>query len=187
MKLIGLSLVSLALFFTFAQAQTQVTIGHITIVDTPGITQRELNRISHEVEGRTCSTKDAGRFIEEQVLEAFQARGYFRAAVLEPRLKPSRDGKADANVVVEPGAQYWLHDLEVRFAGQPVLSKTELAPLIAAHAGTIFNVRTLQQTIENLRNYYDAHSFLGTAIWPQSVVDDQKHEITIALQIHPQN
>ncbi len=139
------SIALLVSLFAIAQTQPQVTIGHIAIVDTPGMSERELKQIAHEVEGRTCATKDAGRFIEEQVLEAFQARGYFRAAVLEPRLKPSRGGKADANVVVEPGLPYLLAEVQFRFSGQPVLSKTDLGPLIAVHAGDLFNTREVRR------------------------------------------
>jgi hypothetical protein len=109
MKGYGLTITFLLLStYVLSQAQPPVTIGHIAIVDTPGISEHELNQIAHEVEGKTCTTNYAEGFIADQVLEAFQARGYFRATVVEPKLKPSKNGKADANVVVVPGVQYRL-------------------------------------------------------------------------------
>ncbi len=178
---------SLALFFTLLRAQAQVTIGHIAIVDTPGISEHELIKIAKEVDGKTCTTTDAADCIEDRILDQFQQRGYFRAAVLEPRLKPSTSvGTVDANVVVEPGVQYRLANLEFRFSGQPVLSKTDLSPLVTIHAGDLFNTREVRQTLKNVRKYYVARGYSRVAVVPQTIVDDERKEITLSLEIRPE-
>ena len=183
------AVLSLTLVFslcTAAQTQPQVTIGHIAIVDTPGISEHELKKIAKEVEGKTCSTTDAADCIEDRILDQFQQRGYFRAAVLEPRLKPFPSaGTVEANVVVEPGAQYLLAELQFRFSGQPVLSKDDLAPLVTIHAGDLFDTGKVRRTLENLRKYYLARGYSKVAIVPQAVVNDEKKEITLSLTVQP--
>ena len=186
MKLTGLSTVSLALFFTFAQTQAQVTIGHITIVDAPGIRQQELDKIAHEVEGRTSVTNFARGFIADEVLEAFHARGYFRATVVEPELKPSTAGRTDADVAVIPGPQYLTRDIEFRFGGQPVLLKAGVLPLVVTHAGTVFNIRDVRKTAEDLQQYYVEHGYPKAVVMPQMIVNDYEHLITVEFDIQPQ-
>jgi len=170
-----------------SQTQPQVTIGHIAIVDTPGISEHELNQIAKEVEGKTCVTNDVAGCIGERVCDQFQQRGYFRAAVQEPRLKPSSGaGKVEANVVVEPGAQYHLANIEFRFSSQPVLSKDDLAPLVTVRPGMLFDTGKVRRTLENLRNYYVARGYSKVAVVPQAVVNDEKKEITLSLTVQPE-
>jgi outer membrane protein assembly factor BamA len=174
-------------FFAFAQTQPQVTIGHIAIVDTPGISEHELKKIAKEVEGKTCSTGDAADCIEERILDQFQQRGYFKAAVLEPRLKSSSSvGKVEANVVVEPGAQYHLASLEFRFSSPPTLSKDDLAPLVTVRPGMLFDTGEVRRTLENLRKYYVSRGYSKVAVVPQTRVNDEKREITLSLEIQPE-
>ena len=173
--------------FAFAQTQPQVTIGHIAIVDTPGMSEHELNQIAKEVEGKTCTTNDAADCIGERVRDQFQQRGYFKALVLKPRLKPRAiAGIVDANVVVEPGLQYLLAEIQFRFGGQPTLSKTELNPLITAHPGMIFNTREVRKTLENLRECYVSRGYPKVAIVPEPQVNDQTGKVSLILNIQPE-
>ena len=182
-----LSLTLLVSLCALAQTPPQVTIGHIAIVDTPGISEHELKKIAKEVEGKTCSTTDAADCIEDRILDQFQQRGYFRAAVLEPRLKPSTSvGTVEANVVVEPGLQYLLAEVQFRFSGQPVLSKDDLVPLVTIHAGDLFDTGEVRRTLENLRRYYLARGHANVAVVPQTIVNDEKREITLLLTVQPQ-
>lgn len=168
-----------------AQGQPQVIIGHIAIVDTPGISEHELEKIAHEVEGKACTQDSATQCIGERVRNAFQERGYFKAAVLEPRLKPSTSaGKAEANVVVEPGVQYRLAKFEL--IGKPIFSPSELAPAITVHTGTIFNIRDVRETMENLRQYYISRGYSKIYMVPSTQVNDQKGEITVSLDVQPE-
>jgi outer membrane protein assembly factor BamA len=174
--------------YMLSQAQPQVTIGHIAIVDTPGISEHELNQIAKEVQGKTCTTTDVADCIGERVRDQFQQRGYFKAAVLEPRLKPRANaGIVDANVVVEPGLQYLLAELQFRFSGQPVLSKTDLAPLVTVHTGDLFNTREVRRTMENLRKYYVSRGYSKVAVGPRTIVNDEKREITLSLKVQPES
>jgi hemolysin activation/secretion protein len=176
-------------FSLFAVAQTQppVTIGHIAIVDTPGISEHELNQIAREVEGMPCVTTNAADCIGERVRDQFQQRGYFKTIVREPRLKPRTSaGIVDANVVVEPGAKYHVANLEFRFSGQPVLSKDDLAPLVTIHAGDLFDTGEVRRTLENLRKYYVARGYAKVAVVPQTIVNDEKREITLSLTVQPE-
>lgn len=188
MKPYGLTITFLLLSTcVLSQAQPQVTIGHIAIVDTPGINEHELNKIAKEVDGKTCTTTGAADCIEDRILDQFQQRGYFKAAVLEPRIKPrASSGIVDANVVVEPGLQYLLAEVRFRFSGQPVLSKTDLSPLVTIHAGDLFNTREVRQTLENVRKYYVARGYSRVAVVPQTIVDDERKEITLSLDVRPQ-
>lgn len=173
-------------FSALAQTQ-QVTIGHIAIVDTPGISEHKLEKIAHEVEGKTCPADDAAGCIGERVRDQFQQRGYFKAAVLEPRVKPRTSaGIVDANVVVEPGLQYWLADVQLRFSGQPVLSKAELAPLVTIHAGTLFNIREARKTMENVRRYYTSRGYSKVAVVPEPQFNDQTGKVSLILNIEPE-
>jgi hemolysin activation/secretion protein len=178
-----------ALLFSFsalAQNQPQVTIGHVAIVDTPGISEHELNQIAKQVEGKSCTTTDAADCIGERVRDQFQQRGYFKAIVQEPRLKPfTNSGKVDANVVVIPGMQYMLGDMEFQFTGVPSLSKTELAPLITAHSGMLFDIARVRRTLENLRAYYQSRGYANVAIVPTTQVNDEKREVFLTLDIQP--
>ncbi len=170
--------------FALAQTQPQVTIGHVAIVDTPGISEHELNKIAKEVEGKTCSSNDAADCIGERVRDQFQQRGYFKAAVQEPRLKPSTN--SGESVVVEPGAQYHLANIEFRFSGQPVLSKDDLAPLVTVRPGMLFDTGKVRRTLENLRNDYIGRGYSKVAVVPQAVVNDEKKEITLSLTVQPE-
>jgi len=166
--------------------QSQVTIGHIAIVDTPEIREHELDQIAHEVEGKACPATKLEDCIMERVRNAFQERGYFKAAVLEPRLKPSMTaGKADANVVVEPGLQYLLAEVQFRFSSQPALSKADLESLITAHPGTIFNIRDVRQTMENVRSYYQSRGYANAAVVVDTHVNDEKRELSLTLEVQP--
>ena len=187
MKPYGLTITFLLLSTcVLSQAQPPVTIGHIAIVDTPGISEQELNQIAKEVEGKPCVTTDAAGCIEERVRDQFQQRGYFKAAVLEPRDQASTSaGIVDANVVVEPGLQYRLGDLELKFTGVPGLSKTDLAPLIMAQSGKILNIQELRQTLWNLRRYYRSRGYRNVAIVPITQVNDEKREVSVTLDIQP--
>ncbi len=187
MKPYGLTITFLLLSTcVLSQAQPPVTIGHIAIVDTPGISEHELNQIAKEVEGKPCVTTDAADCIGERVRDQFQQRGYFKAIVQEPRLKPRTSaGIVDANVVVEPGLQYRLGDLELKFTGVPGLSKTDLAPLIMAQSGKILNIQELRQTLWNLRRYYRSRGYKNVAIVPITQVNDEKREVFVTLDIQP--
>lgn len=182
------SAVSLTLLVSLcivAQTQPQVTIGHIAIVDTPGISEQVLSQIAHEVEGKTCTQNSAAQCIGERVRNAFQERGYFKAAVLEPRLKPSTTvGKVEANVVVEPGVQYRLAKFEL--TGKPVFSVSELAPSITLHTGTIFNIREVRTTMENLRQYYVSRGYTNISMVPDVQVNEHTRELSIMLDIQPE-
>jgi outer membrane translocation and assembly module TamA len=181
----AVSLTLLVSFCTVAQTQPQVTIGHIAIVDTPGISQDELNQIADEVEGKTCTADKSAQCIGERVRNAFQERGYFKASVLEPRVKPStRAGKVEANVVVDPGALYRVAKFEL--GGKPIFSPSELAPSITVHTGTIFNIREVRETMENLRHYYVSRGYSKISMIADTQVDEQTHELSITLDIQPE-
>jgi outer membrane protein assembly factor BamA len=86
--------------------------------------------------------------------------------------------------VVEPGVQYRLANLELR--GDRIFSLNDLAPLITVHTGALFNTGEVRQTMENLRKYYVARGYSRFAAVPQTIVNEEKREITLSLEVQPE-
>ena len=80
MKPYGLTITFLLLSTcVLSQAQPPVIIGHIAIVDTPGISEHELNQIAKEVEGKPCVTTDAAGLYRGARPRSVPAAGIFQS------------------------------------------------------------------------------------------------------------
>ena len=87
------------------------------------------------------------------------------------------NGNVEAKVIVEPGSQYRLRELQFKFGGRPILSKTELAPLITGGSGKILNIQEMRQTLENLPRYYVSHGYPNVTMVPETRSNDQKRNL----------
>ncbi len=119
------------------------------------------------------------------VRDSFQERGYFKVIVSHVNMKPEvTNGQVSAVVTVDPGARYRLGKVEL--TGKPIFSQAELAPSITVHSGTIFNIREMRETLENLRRYYASRGYANVSIVPDTMLNERARAISVALDIDPE-
>ncbi len=142
-------------------------------------------------------TYDATKLNEdtERIRMAYQAKGYFKAIVENPKtqirdtggfhipLVQKGKGKAvDLTIPVEEGALYRLAKIE--FTNNKAIANTKfLRSLFAIKDGDIFNRELIAKGLENLRKAYGEGGYINFTPIPDTKIDEDKKLITLIIDM----
>ena len=188
----------------------KVKVGKIIFQGNKNINKRVLRAamknlkpigIPHSIflEGIFAKTYDATKLEEdtERVRAEYQNRGYFKAAVSDPKtvihdtghkgfhipLVQSGPGKAvDITMPIEEGDQYRLG--KITFKNNKAISNTAaLRSMIPLKDGDIFSREKIAKGLENLRKAYGEFGYINYTGVPQTTFDDEKKLASLEIDI----
>jgi outer membrane protein insertion porin family len=142
-------------------------------------------------------TFDASKLEEdtERVRHAFLDKGYYTAAVEEPKtqirdqgglnwftFRPNKGKRIDILIPIEEGARYRLST--ITFTGNKAVSNVRaLRATFAVKDGDWFNGTLIGKGLENLKKAYGQLGYINFGAIPKPVFDDQKKTVSLDIDI----
>ncbi|MDE3188715.1 MAG: outer membrane protein assembly factor BamA, partial [Acidobacteriota bacterium] len=144
-----------------------------------------------------AKTFDASKLEEdtERVRQAYRDRGYYNAAIEEPKtqirdegglnwftFRPRKGKRIDILMPVEEGARYRLGT--ITFTGNKAVTNTRaLRATFAVKDGDWFNATLIGKGLENLKKAYGQLGYINFGAIPKPVFDDQKKTVSLEIDI----
>ena len=142
-------------------------------------------------------TFDASKLEEdtERVRHAYLDKGYYNAAVEEPKtqirdegglnlftFRPNKGKRIDILMPIEEGARYRLGS--ITFTGNKAVKDTRaLRSTFAIKDGDWFNATAMQKGLENLKKAYGQLGYTNFGAIPKPVYDEAKKMVSLAIDI----
>jgi outer membrane protein assembly factor BamA len=131
-------------------------------------------------------------FTETGLRSAWQNRGYFKVEVAAKMRSLWEDPntehfQVDAHVV--EGSQFHLGELSFTNAEDgvvPALPDGELRSAFPLHEGDLFNVGSVREGIETLKELYGSRGYIDFTAMPQVEVDDNLQRISLEMRLDEQ-
>jgi outer membrane protein insertion porin family len=132
----------------------------------------------------------------ERVRYAYQQKGYYKALVSDPKtqirdvhrtfripLIQKASGKVvDITIPIEEGDQYRLK--KITFSGNKAITNTAaLRAQFTMKDGDIFDVEKVRKGLDGLRKVYGEFGYINFTPVPDTQIDDDKKEITLAIDL----
>ena len=131
----------------------------------------------------------------ERVRQAYRDRGYYAAAVEEPRtqirdqgglnwftFRPNRGKRMDILMPIEEGARYRLGT--ITFTGNKHISNEKaLRAQFNVRDGDWFNATLISKGLDNLKKAYGQLGFINFGAIPKPVFDEQKKTVSLEVDI----
>ncbi len=140
---------------------------------------------------------DASKLEEdtERVRQAYRDKGYYNAAVEEPRtqirdegglnwltFRPNKGKRIDILMPIEEGDRYRLGT--ITFTGNKAVSNMKaLRATFAVKDGDWFNATLIGKGLENLKKAYGQLGYINFGAIPKPVFDDQKKTVSLEIDI----
>jgi outer membrane protein insertion porin family len=185
-----------------------VKVGQIRFTGNPHIGSLELRRsmknlkpigIPYSVvfENLFSQTFDASKLEEdtERVRQAYRDKGYYNAAVEEPKtqirdegglnmftFRPNKGKRIDILMPIEEGARYRLGS--ITFTGNKAAPNTRaLRSTFAVKDGEWFNATMMGKGLENLKKAYGGMGYINFGAIPKATFDEQKKTVNLDIDI----
>ena len=142
-------------------------------------------------------TFDASKLEEdtERVRQAYRDKGYYNAAVEEPKtqirdqgglnwftFRPNKGKRIDILMPLEEGARVRLGT--ITFTGNKAVSNQKaLRATFAVKDGDWFNATLISKGLENLKKAYGQLGYINFGAIPKPVFDDQKKTVSLEVDI----
>jgi len=142
-------------------------------------------------------TFDASKLEEdtERVRQAYRDRGYYNAAIEEPKtqirdqgglnwftFRPNKGKRIDILMPIEEGARYRLGS--ITFTGNKAVSNVRaLRSTFAVKDGDWFNATLIGKGLENLKKAYGQLGYINFGAIPKPVYDEQKKTVSLDIDI----
>src|SRR5271166_3152978 len=155
--------------------------------------------IPHSIifENLFSQTFDATKLEEdtERVRQAYRDKGYYNAAIEEPRthirdegglnfftFRPKKGKRIDILMPIEEGGRYRLGT--ITFTGnKAVRNVNALRATFAVKDGEWFNATMMGKGLENLKKAYGQMGYINFGAIPKPVFDDQKKTVSLNIDI----
>jgi len=144
-----------------------------------------------------AKTFDASKLEEdtERVRQAYRDRGYYNAAVEEPKtqirdqgglnfftFRPNKGKRIDILLPIEEGARYRLGS--ITFTGnKAVRNEKALRSTFNVKDGDWFNATLISKGLENLKKAYGQLGYINFGAIPKATFDDQKKTVSLNIDI----
>ena len=144
-----------------------------------------------------AKTFDSSKLEEdsERVRQAYRDRGYYNAAVEEPRtqirdqgglnwftFRPNKGKRIDILMPIEEGARYRLGT--ITFTGNKAVSNEKaLRATFGIKDGDWFNATLISKGLDNLKKAYGQLGYINFGAIPKPVFDDQKKTVSLQIDI----
>ncbi len=142
-------------------------------------------------------TFDASKLEEdtERVRQAYRDRGYYNAAIEEPKtqirdqgglnwftFRPRKGKRIDILMPIEEGDRYRLGT--ITFTGnKAVRNEKALRATFAVRDGDWFNATAIGKGLENLKKAYGQLGYINFGAIPKPVFDEQKKTVSLSIDI----
>ncbi len=142
-------------------------------------------------------TFDATKLEEdtERVRQAFRDKGYYNAAIEEPKtqirdqgglnlftFRPNKGKRIDILMPVEEGARYRLGSIS--FTGNKAVNNPKaLRATFAVKDGEWFNATLVGKGLENLKKAYGQLGYINFGAIPKPVFDEEKKTVSLEIDI----
>jgi outer membrane protein insertion porin family len=155
--------------------------------------------IPHSIifENLFSQTFDASKLEEdtERVRQAYRDKGYYNAAVEEPKtqirdqgglnwftFRPNKGKRIDILMPMEEGSRYRLGT--ITFSGNKAVSNVKaLRATFAVKDGEWFNATLIGKGLENLKKAYGQMGYINFGAIPKPSYDDEKKTVSLAIDI----
>ena len=143
-----------------------------------------------------AKTFDSSKLEEdsERVRQAYRDRGYYAAAVEEPKtqirdqgglnwftFRPNKGKRIDILMPIEEGPRYRLGT--ITFSGNKAITNEKaLRAQFAIKDGDWFNATVISKGLENLKKAYGQLGYINFGAIPKAVFDEKKKD-TVSLQV----
>jgi outer membrane protein insertion porin family len=198
---------SVQIIFNIKEGPT-VKVGNIKFVGNQHISSLVLRRSMKNLkpvgipyslifENLFAKTFDSSKLEEdaERVRLAYRDKGYYNAAVEQPRtqirdqgglslltFRPNKGKRIDILMPIEEGERYRLGS--ITFTGNKAVSNVRaLRGTFAIKDGEIFNATAIQKGLENLKKAYGQLGYINFAAIPKATTDDAKKTVNLVLDI----
>jgi outer membrane protein insertion porin family len=144
-----------------------------------------------------AQTFDASKLEEdtERVRQAYRDRGYYTAAVEEPKthirdegglnwftFRPNKGKRIDILMPIEEGARYRLGT--ITFTGNKAVTNVKaLRGTFAVKDGDWFNATLISKGLENLKKAYGQLGYINFGAIPKPVFDEDKKTVSLDIDI----
>jgi outer membrane protein insertion porin family len=149
------------------------------------------------LENLFAKTFDSSRLEEdaERVRQAYRDKGYYNAAVEEPRtqirdegglslltFRPNKGKRIDILMPVEEGDRYKLSG--ITFSGNKAVTNTRaLRATFAVKDGDFFNATLIGKGMENLKKAYGQLGYINFGAIPKTTFDEAKKTVAFDIDI----
>jgi outer membrane protein insertion porin family len=131
----------------------------------------------------------------ERVRQAFRDKGYYTAAIEEPKtqirdqgglnwltFRPNKGKRIDILMPIEEGARYRLGT--ITFTGNKAVTNVKaLRGTFAVKDGEWFNATLIGKGLENLKKAYGQLGYINFGAIPKPVFDEQKKTVSLVIDI----
>jgi outer membrane protein insertion porin family len=131
----------------------------------------------------------------ERVRQAYRDRGYYAAAVEEPKtqirdqgglnwftFRPNKGKRIDILMPIEEGARYRLGS--ITFTGNKAITNEKaLRAQFGIKDGDYFNATVISKGLDNLKKAYGQLGFINFGAIPKPVFDEQKKTVSLQVDI----
>ena len=198
---------SVQIIFNIKEGPT-VKVGNIKFVGNQHISSLILRRSMKNLkpvgipyslifENLFAKTFDSSRLEEdaERVRLAYRDKGYYNAAVEQPRtqirdqgglslitFRPNKGKRIDILMPIEEGERYRLG--AITFTGNKAVSNMRaLRATFAVKDGEYFNATLIQKGLDNLKKAYGQLGYINFGAIPKATTDDAKKTVALNIDI----
>ncbi len=185
-----------------------VKVGNIKFVGNQHISSLVLRRsmknlrpigipYSIFLENLFAKTYDSSKLEEdaERVRQAYRDKGYYNAAVEQPRtqirdqgglnlftFQPNKGKRIDILMPIEEGDRYRLS--HITFTGNKAVTNVRaLRNTFLIKDGAVFNATAIGKGLENLKKAYGQLGYINFGAIPKATIDDKNHTVALSVDI----
>lgn len=167
------------------------SIGRINLVGNTVYTDKRLKGLLQTVESATFGSGDKYSKPKmqadiETIKSYYLDRGYAEFKIVSSQVSISADKtKVFSTINMSEGTQYKIAD--VNFVGELIVAEDELRDLLSFKSGDVFSRSEIINSVTAVRERLSEEGYAFATIEPDTRLDREKQEASLALKITPYN